>query len=55
MVSPKLSAPFRAAVSGGCIFFDKTSSYGEKHCKEFWPRGAGFGYPQRGFALLKVH
>jgi len=23
--------------------------------KESWPRGPGFGYPQREFALLKVH
>jgi len=23
--------------------------------KESWPKGPGFGYPQMGFALLKVH
>jgi len=23
--------------------------------KESWPKGPGFGYPQRGFALLKIH
>jgi hypothetical protein len=26
-----------------------------KGSKESWPGGPGFGYPQRGFALLKVH
>jgi len=26
-----------------------------KECKESWLRGPGFVYPQRGFALLKVH
>jgi hypothetical protein len=23
--------------------------------KESWPKGPGFGYPQRRFALLEVH
>jgi aldehyde:ferredoxin oxidoreductase len=26
-----------------------------KASKESWPKGPGFGYPQRGFALLAIH
>jgi hypothetical protein len=26
-----------------------------KRSKESWPKGPGFGYPQRGFALLAIH
>jgi len=32
-----------------------SSSSAKEGSKESWPRGPGFGYPQKEFALLKVH
>jgi len=29
--------------------------YRFRESKESWPRGPGFGYPQRVFGLLKIH
>jgi hypothetical protein len=36
-------------------FFDRIFNASCKDSKESWSKEPGFGYPQKGFALLAIH